>query len=99
MANLLTAIRLLLVIPVTLAFALPDLLSPLLLILMLVVAVITDYCDGPLARRLGTASPGGMTSPSSGTARKPTAKYFRPGVSGLVRSACMGLYYWRIEHA
>ena len=60
MANLLTAIRLLLVIPVTLAFALPDLLSPLLLILMLVVAVITDYCDGPLARRLGTASPGGM---------------------------------------
>jgi CDP-diacylglycerol--glycerol-3-phosphate 3-phosphatidyltransferase len=58
-ANLLTGVRLLLVVPAALAFAgWPPLgsASPALLV---GVAIATDYYDGVLARALGTASPGG----------------------------------------
>lgn len=60
MANLLTALRLLLVVPVAMAFARPDLVAPLVLALLIAVAITTDYYDGRIARATGTASPRGM---------------------------------------
>jgi phosphatidylglycerophosphate synthase len=60
MANLLTLLRLLLVVPVALAFADPELMSPTLLITLLALAIASDYFDGILARAAGTASPRGQ---------------------------------------
>ncbi len=60
MANLLTAIRLLLVVPVTWAFAQPLLLPPAWLMLLLCIAIATDYFDGKVARATGTESASGM---------------------------------------
>jgi len=60
MANALTAIRLLLVLPMAVALARPDLLAPWLVALLLCVAIASDYLDGPVARRAGTASSRGM---------------------------------------
>lgn len=60
MANVLTAIRLLLVLPVAAAFARPGLLAPLVLALLIAIAIATDYYDGRIARASGTASPRGM---------------------------------------
>jgi phosphatidylglycerophosphate synthase len=55
MANALTAIRLLLVLPIAAALAHPDLLAPGIVALVLCVAIATDYLDGPIARRTATA--------------------------------------------
>lgn len=60
MANLLTAIRLLLVIPVVLAIAEPDLFGSWALSTMIVIAIASDYFDGKVARALHTASSRGM---------------------------------------
>lgn len=60
MANLLTALRLLLVLPVARAIADPGFLPPTWLALMLAIAISTDYFDGRVARWRGTASPGGQ---------------------------------------
>ncbi|MGH9143264.1 MAG: CDP-alcohol phosphatidyltransferase family protein [Vicinamibacterales bacterium] len=60
MAHALTAVRLLLVLPVAAAVARPTLLTPGIVALMLVVAIASDYLDGPVARRTGTASAKGM---------------------------------------
>jgi phosphatidylglycerophosphate synthase len=60
MANLLTAIRLLLVLPVAWAFADPDLLPALVLCLLLAIAIITDYFDGIVARATNSASARGQ---------------------------------------
>jgi len=60
MANTLTAIRLVLVLPVAVALAHPTLVTPGVIALMLAVAIASDYLDGPVARRAGTASPRGM---------------------------------------
>ena len=60
MANLLTAIRLLLVIPVAMAIANPALFSSWLLLALIVIAIASDYFDGKVARALNTASPRGM---------------------------------------
>jgi phosphatidylglycerophosphate synthase len=60
MANALTAVRLLLVLPVAAALARPDLLAPGIVALALCVAIATDYLDGPIARRTGTASAKGQ---------------------------------------
>ncbi|HEY7289778.1 MAG TPA: CDP-alcohol phosphatidyltransferase family protein [Vicinamibacterales bacterium] len=60
MANALTAVRLVLVLPVMLAFARPALLAPWIVALLVAMAIASDYLDGPLARRTGTASPRGM---------------------------------------
>jgi phosphatidylglycerophosphate synthase len=56
MANALTAVRLLLVLPMAAALARPDLLAPGVVALVLGVAIATDYLDGSIARRTGTAS-------------------------------------------
>lgn len=60
MANLLTLLRLLLVVPVALAFADPDLMSPTLLAILLALAIASDYFDGILARAAGTDSARGQ---------------------------------------
>lgn len=60
MANLLTAIRLLIAIPTALSIALVLELPPSLLVLLITVAIVTDYFDGKVARHLGTASPRGQ---------------------------------------
>ncbi len=60
MANLLTAIRLLLVVPVAMAIADSGFLANWLLLALIVVAIATDYFDGKVARALNTASPRGM---------------------------------------
>jgi len=60
MANLLTGLRLLLVVPAALAFANPEFVSPLVLVAMLFVAIASDYFDGKVARLTNTASPRGQ---------------------------------------
>jgi phosphatidylglycerophosphate synthase len=60
MANALTAVRLVLVLPMAAALARPDFLAPGVVALMLCVAIATDYLDGPIARRTGTASAKGQ---------------------------------------
>lgn len=59
-ANLLTSVRLVLAIPVAWACAEPDAFPSYLLILLVVVAIITDYFDGKVARHMNTASAAGM---------------------------------------
>ena len=56
MANALTAIRLLLVLPFTFFMARGDARSALLGLIVWVVALATDFLDGPIARRRGTVS-------------------------------------------
>jgi len=60
MANLLTAIRLLLAIPVAIAIANASLLASWLLLALVVIAIASDYFDGKVARALKTASARGM---------------------------------------
>ena len=60
MAHLLTAVRLGLAAPLAVAFARPDFLDPRLVALLLAVALATDYADGIVARRRGTASAAGQ---------------------------------------
>ena len=60
MAHALTAARLVLVAPVALAFARPEFLNPSVLLLLLWVAIATDYWDGRVARKTGTASARGQ---------------------------------------
>jgi phosphatidylglycerophosphate synthase len=59
-ANALTAVRLALALPLAVAFAGPEFLAPGLVALLLTVAILTDYLDGPVARRTGTASARGQ---------------------------------------
>ena len=60
MANLLTAIRLLLVIPVAMAIANASLFANWLLLVLIVIAIASDYFDGKVARALKTVSARGM---------------------------------------
>ena len=60
MAHLLTGARLGLALPLAAAFARPDFLDAGLLAMLLTVALATDYADGIVARRRGTASAAGQ---------------------------------------
>ena len=60
MANLLTAIRLLITVPTSLSIAQILILPSLVPVLLIVIAILTDYFDGRVARHLGTASPKGQ---------------------------------------
>ena len=60
MANLLTAIRLLLIAPVVMVIADAERYADWLLLLLVIVAIASDYFDGKVARALNTASPRGM---------------------------------------
>ena len=59
-AHLLTAVRLGLALPLGFAFARPDFLDAGLVAVLLAVALATDYADGIVARRQGTASAAGQ---------------------------------------
>jgi len=60
MANLLTGLRLLLIIPVSWGFANPGTVPAGLLFAMILLAIASDLLDGIVARKLGTASARGM---------------------------------------
>ena len=60
MAHVLTLTRLLLVAPVAVAFARPELLDPRVVFVLLCVAVATDFWDGRVARMTETASAKGQ---------------------------------------
>ena len=60
MANLLTAIRLLLVSPVAMAIANASLFASWFLLALIAIAIASDYFDGKVARALKTASARGM---------------------------------------
>ena len=60
LAHLLTGVRLVVTLPVAVAFARPGGLSAGLLLGLVSLAIATDYCDGAVARRQGTASAGGQ---------------------------------------
>ncbi|MDA1369581.1 MAG: CDP-alcohol phosphatidyltransferase family protein [Proteobacteria bacterium] len=60
MANLLTGIRLLLIFPVAWAIAFPEFLSATILLLLIFIAIASDYFDGIVARATGTASASGQ---------------------------------------
>ena len=59
-AHLLTGLRLALTPPIAIAFARPDFLSAGLVVVLLTVAISSDYFDGFVARRQGTASARGQ---------------------------------------
>ena len=59
-AHLLTALRFALALPLAAAFAHPEFLDRGPLAVYLAVALATDYFDGVIARRYGTASAGGQ---------------------------------------
>ena len=59
-ADLLTGLRLALALPLAVAFAQPELLDARVAAVLLAAAIGSDYVDGRVARRLGTASPGGQ---------------------------------------
>ena len=58
-AHLLTGLRLGLALPLAIAFARPDFLPAAILAVLLAAAIASDYFDGVVARRQGTASAGG----------------------------------------
>ena len=60
MAHLLTGVRLGLALPLAIALAQPDFLGAELVAMLLAVAIASDYFDGVVARRRGTASPRGQ---------------------------------------
>ena len=61
MANILTAVRLLLAVPLALLIVSPDPRAPFVAALAMLVAIATDLADGFVARRTGTASAFGGT--------------------------------------
>ena len=60
MANLFTALRLLLAVPVAWSIIDPQFIRPWLLLLLLVLAIASDLLDGIVARKLNTASAQGQ---------------------------------------
>ena len=60
MANLLTGIRLLLVVPVAWALAFPNFMSAPLLLVLVAVGILTDYFDGIVARATNMAAAKGQ---------------------------------------
>ena len=60
MANTLTAVRLLLALPVAAAFARPDFVEPAVLFCLVCLAIASDSLDGRVARATGAASPAGQ---------------------------------------
>ena len=94
MANLLTALRLLLAVPVAWAFGQPRLIPAWLLLLLIVIAIATDYFDGIVARYTNSASARGqlfdhttdfifVTSALAGAAVVGQVTAVLPGLIGL----------------
>jgi CDP-diacylglycerol--glycerol-3-phosphate 3-phosphatidyltransferase len=86
MANALTATRLLLVLPFTFLMAKGDRRSAIFALIVWAVALITDFLDGPIARRRGTVTPW------SGTFDHVSDFLFV--TSGLFAGASRGAFPW-----
>ncbi len=86
MANALTAVRLLLVVPFAFFMTRGDVRSAVFALIVWVVALITDFADGPIARRKGTVTP------LSGTFDHTTDFLFV--TSGLFAGATRGVFPW-----
>jgi phosphatidylglycerophosphate synthase len=86
MANVLTAVRLLLVTPFAIFMARGDARSAVFALIVWVVALITDFLDGPIARRQGTVTP------LSGTFDHTSDFLFV--VSGIFAGASRGAFPW-----
>jgi CDP-diacylglycerol--glycerol-3-phosphate 3-phosphatidyltransferase len=86
MANALTALRLLLVVPFAFFMARGDVRSAVFALIVWVVALITDFLDGPIARRRSTATA------MSGTFDHTTDFLFV--TSGLFAGAIRGVFPW-----
>ncbi len=84
MANALTAVRLALVLPVAAAFARPELLAPGAVACLLLLAIATDYLDGPIARATGRASAKGQLFDHGTDCLFVTAGLTGAAISGLV---------------
>ena len=92
MANLLTALRLVLILPVAGAIANPALMPGWLLLLLLLVAIATDYFDGIVARTRGSVSSAGQLFDhgtdflfvTSGLAAAAFAGLINPWLPGLI---------------
>jgi CDP-diacylglycerol--glycerol-3-phosphate 3-phosphatidyltransferase len=86
MANALTALRLLLVIPFSFFMTKGDVRSAVLALIAWAVALLTDFLDGPIARRRGTVTAW------SGTFDHTTDFLFV--TSGLFAGAYRGVFPW-----
>jgi len=86
MANALTAVRLFLVVPFAFFMARGDSRSAALALVVWVVALTTDFLDGPIARRRGTVTAW------SGTFDHTTDFLFV--TSGLIAGALRGVFPW-----
>ncbi len=86
MANALTAVRLLLVLPFAFFMAIGDQRSAIFALVVWVVALLTDFLDGPIARRRGTVTP------LSGTFDHTTDFLFV--TCGLFAGALRGAFPW-----
>jgi CDP-diacylglycerol---glycerol-3-phosphate 3-phosphatidyltransferase len=86
MANALTAVRLLLVVPFAFFMTKGDVHSAVFALIVWLVALITDFLDGPIARRRGTVTAW------SGTFDHTTDFLFV--TSGLFAGAFRGVFPW-----
>ena len=87
MAHLLTSVRLLFALPIGIAIARPSLVTGGTLFACLSLAVITDYCDGIIARRTDTASPGGQLFDHSTDCLFVTSGLTGAAIAGLIPPA------------
>ncbi len=83
-AHVLTGLRLVLALPLAVSFARPDLLGAGLVAVLLATAIASDYFDGMVARRLGTASPRGQLFDHATDCLFVTACLTGAGVAGRV---------------
>src|ERR1700733_8366546 len=88
MANALTALRLLLVVPFAFFMTKGDVRFAVFALVVWVVALITDFLDGPIARRQGTVTRW------SGTFDHSTDFLFV--TSGLFAGASRGVFPWTL---
>lgn len=86
MANALTAVRLFLVLPFAFFMAKGDVRSAVFALIVWAVALLTDFLDGPIARKRGTVTP------LSGTFDHTTDFLFV--TSGLFAGATRGVFPW-----
>jgi phosphatidylglycerophosphate synthase len=84
MANALTSVRLLAVAPAAWAFSRVNGVSAWLLVALVLAAIVSDYTDGIVARRTGTASPRGMLFDHTTDCLFVTAGLAGAAVAGLV---------------
>jgi len=86
MANLLTALRLLLIVPFVVLMTRAELSSAFMAGMIFVIAILSDVVDGPIARRQGTATEGGRAADHTVD--------FLFVTCGLMAGAARGVFPW-----